>query len=438
MKKGLYEFLCVVLPKGVGGVGTIVLNLILLHVLGGEQTGPYGVYSLCVAGILMADGVFGTAFDMGVLRLAPLYRSVHPARSYSIERHALALKAGLVVTASLVVSLLAGPLSRLLFQAPGYEHLLHISCCAATALLLLRSTLLHLQIDRRFTLYGLVDLLHHVLKFGGIGAMLAFADATPANVLAWFAAAPSVAFVLFIGVLGRRLLFERSGERGVARELLGFVRWFLLTFCVTTLVSKLDILLLPILTGDLDEVGIFGGALVLTLIPELLGVYASVVLTPRIMPAFRDGRFPAFFQKYQAVATSVGVALFMAVWASMGFLKAHVLPESFERSALLILILMPGALGAMTSFPVAIPFLMFVRPRFFLALECVLLAPTLVLYYFAIRHYGALGAAWVTTGSRTLKALIAQYMAWHWAHLDPGSAGVAEGAYADPGKEIVG
>ncbi len=420
MKKTLTEFLFVACPKAVGGVGTLVLNLVLLRFLGGETAAAYGAYSLCVAIILMADGIFGTAFDMGVLRLAPLYRTDNPSRSYSIERAALRLKAALILGVGLALSLLARPLANVLFGNPEQKHLIYISSAAAGGLLLLRSAQVHAQVDRRFHLYGLMDLLHSALKFGGIAVLLVFFAASPARVLLFFAAAPACVALVFLGAFARRLIFGGDTERGATAELVKFIRWFLGTFFLTTLVSKLDLLMLPVVTRDLHEVGIFAGALVLTMIPELLGVYLSVVFSPRIMPYCREGRFADFFRRFQVGFTGFALMLLAVAFFSLGFLREHLLPGSFAPSATVFLILLPGALAAMVSFPLTIQFLMFVRPAFLVAMESILLLPVGVAYYYAIRDHGAVGAAWVTTASRVLKAVLAQAAAFYWSrHKSP-------------------
>ena len=84
MKNLFREFFLVALPKVVGGFGTIVLSMVLMrHFLEPET---FGIYYLCVAAILLADAVVGCAFDLSVLRLAPVYRSTRIEDSYRIEK----------------------------------------------------------------------------------------------------------------------------------------------------------------------------------------------------------------------------------------------------------------------------------------------------------------------------------------------------------------
>jgi hypothetical protein len=71
-------------------------------------------------------------------------------------------------------------------------------------------------------------------------------------------------------------------------------------------------------------------------------------------------------------------------------------------------------------------FLMFVRPKFILTLDCISIPFLLVAYAYAIPRYGALGAAWVTSAGRVFKGLLAQIAAARWA-AQPSLAGMKTG-----------
>jgi len=53
-----------------------------------------------------------------------------------------------------------------------------------------------------------------------------------------------------------------------------------------------------------------------------------------------------------------------------------------------------------------------VRPRFLFSMELLASPLLILLYYYTIPAYGAVGAAWVTSASRLIKAEIAQGVAW--------------------------
>lgn len=409
------ECLCVALPKLLSGAGTTAVQLVLLRYLGPE---PYGMYALCVTGILLADGVLGSALDMGVLRLAPLYRLHDRTRSLAIEHTALLLKGALAAGTGGVLLVYAEPLSRYLFQHDGTALLLYLSSAAICGLLMLRSSLVHLQVEQQFAQYGLLDLAHNVGKFGGIALVLGCVAVTPAMLLACFALAPGAVFVVYLVTYGRVLWPRLPLAPGAGKELLGAVHWSLLTFGLGTLSSRLDIVLLT-MQATMTHVGLFSGAQTFALIPELLGTYLGVVLSPRIMPLYQAGRFFPFFRRFQLASFGACGVCYVLAWLSMERVAPWLLPATFAPSAKLILVLLPGALAGLATFPLTIAFLMFVRPKFLVAMECVAAPLVVLLYLYAIQQHGALGAAWVTSGSRVLKAALAQAVAWKWARRTP-------------------
>lgn len=421
-------------PKATSGILTVLVNWILLSYLGPEE---FGIYSLCVAAILLTDAIIGSAIDMGVLRLAPLYRATDMEHSLIIEKAALSLKFLLALVACLAVVLFAEPLSTSLFHQKDTAHLLYISAIAATGMLLLRSTLVHLQVERKFALYGVLDFFHNLLKFGGIALILAFYSVRPDTVLVFFAVGPICAFALGLFLFGKKLVGSWRAQTQVASELVDFVKWFLLTFTVAAVVSRLDIFMLSSFS-TMREVGIFSGGYVFALIPELLGMYLAIVFSPRIMPYYRDGHFFLFYRSVQIALWAATLVIFVIVLLGIDIITPVLLPASFVHSSDVIVALLPGTLAGMATFPLTVSFLMFIRPKFYVMLDVVMLPVVLILYYYAIQHYGALGAAWITGGSRLTKAAIAQLVAWRIARLPPTLAGSGLAADLAPAAKVFG
>jgi hypothetical protein len=131
-----------------------------------------------------------------------------------------------------------------------------------------------------------------------------------------------------------------------------------------------------------------------------------------VIPYCQEGRFLAFFRRFQLICLAAGGIILGSAVLSQDLLLGSVLPPSFARSVDVFLILLPGCLVSMAVFPLALPYLMFVRPRFFLIMDIVSLPLLLVLYAFAIQKQGAIGAAWVTSLARVTKGLIAQVAAF--------------------------
>lgn len=401
-KSGLAaEFLLVALPKVVGGAALILINALAISML---EPAQYGAFSVCFAGILLVEGVVGSAFDMSVLRLVPTMLTGQPDRALSIEAAALWMKAAMVAGVSLLLVPLAGPIATGVFELPEGANLVYLTCAAALAVLGLRSVQVHLQARGRFAQYGALDLLASTLRIGGMGLVWLLVDPSPAQLLAVLTVAPAVALLIGLGAWARGLLGRHRALFAAAGEVLATVSWFLLTFAVTTVAARLDLWLLTA-WGSMQQVGIFSAGHVLAMIPELLGMYLAVVMSPKIMPAIKAGEFPRMLRKFQFAALSVALAMLLIAWASLGTLREF-LPADYQRSATVWAILLPGALLSMVNFPLVVPTVMFIRPRALLVIELTLMMPLIILYYLGINQYGVLGAAVVTTVGRSLKAVI--------------------------------
>jgi len=202
------EFLLVAFPKILNGVGLIIINAIALQVLGPAQ---FGVFYVCSVAILMTDGVLGSAFDMGVVRLVPTLIASEPRRAQNIETAALLLKSAIAVTAALCLVSFATPLAKAAFGLADAGILIYLSCSAAIALLAFRSVQVHLQVQQRFATYGAFDLLASLLRLGGVVLVLTLFLPEPAYLLAVLAIAPAVAFAVGIVTVGRPLLSVHPG-----------------------------------------------------------------------------------------------------------------------------------------------------------------------------------------------------------------------------------
>jgi O-antigen/teichoic acid export membrane protein len=412
MRKGFSDFLAVALAKAVNGGLTIIFNILLLRYLGPEQ---FGIFSLCVVIIMLADGTLGSALDMVVMRLSGDYQKSNVDVKFAdAETAALIIKILLTMLMSSILIIGSEQLGNFLFHQEGRGDLIWLTLFSASGLLLLRALQIHCQLSGRFLLYGVSDLIHSLLKFGGIGIILVWATPKLEFVLVAFALAPFIVALVGLSRPVAKVSLNWHKQSAAVMELIRLVKWILFTYTITASVSRLDIFLLNRF-ANLEEVGIFAGGLIFASIAELLGSYIAVVLNPRVIPYYREGRFLPFFHRFQLICLAGSLCIWSAAYFSMEPLLATILPPSFARSVPVFLALLPGSLITMAVFPLTLPFLLFVRPHFFIVMDCLSLPILLPLYIFAIEHHGALGAAWVTAGSKVTKGLLAQIVAWKLA-----------------------
>jgi O-antigen/teichoic acid export membrane protein len=411
MRQGLAHFVFVTAPKVLGGIGTLGMNLMLIRYLGADDL---GMLSLCLAGVLLMDAVAGSALDMGTLKLASASYAESPATSREIQLQAIYFKLLIMLGALLAINLFGKQLWTAVTHHTLDARLLYLSWAAALGLLLIRSVQVQLQVEEKFLYYGLLDLLHLSLRFGGIAILLLLGRAIPADVLFCYAAAPLIVVTLWAAFWSRDIIRSPRVRPGLIAEIFHCVKWFLLTFSLSSFISRMDLILLS-RWSNLHEAGIFSAAQIIAYIPQMVGFYWSVVFAPKIMPQLAAGKFNHFFRTTQTwilVLTAAALVAFIPLWK----LLAHfVLPPKYIASSAVILALMPGALAGMATFPLTLAFLMFIKPRFLFFMDCASLVFLIALYWFAIHRYGALGAAWTTTFAAISRATLAQIVAWRLA-----------------------
>ena len=127
---------------------------------------------------------------MSIFRIAPLYRDQNPLAALQIQKAGLMIKPLGALVAIVPIVLFGSRLSQALFQTPDAAPLLYITLAALLGSLLIRSTQVHFQIERRFRIYGLTDLLDTFLCFGTITALLLAGIRSPIKLLAVYAIVP--------------------------------------------------------------------------------------------------------------------------------------------------------------------------------------------------------------------------------------------------------
>lgn len=411
MSHALVDLAMVALPKVAGGALTVALNVVLLRFLGPEQ---FGVYSLCVAAILLSDGILGTPFDMAVLRLAQAHLQDRPSRAVAMEQAAVWLKLVVIAVFALAGAVLARPIADTVFKLQGTAHLVPLCVAVVAGMLLLRSVLTHAQVRRRFAQYGGVDLIHILFKFGGIGLLLAVATPTPSMLLSFWLMGPLLAMLVGLAWVARPLARELRWRSADTGEVFAYAKWFLLTSALGSIMAKMDILMLG-WHAPIEEVGIYSGAQVFALIPELLGIYMATVLSPRIVPSCRAGTFRRLFAKVQGLLLVGAVLAYLLAFVSWPVIADLLLPEAYRVSGDILLILLPGTLAGMVSFPLALAFVMFANKKLLLYMDLASFPFLVACYLLVLPKYGSVGAAWIATSFHLARTLIVQAIAWRWS-----------------------
>ncbi len=403
VKRDLRELLYVAVPKGLGGVLQVGINFVLLRFLGPAE---FGLLSVCVTGIILSDAIISPPFDMGVLRLAPLEEMEDPAASVRLQKAALVLKLVVVLMLALPVFLMPDYYSHVLFRQSGEARLLYLAILGVIGLGLLRSTQTHFQVSGRFVAYGAVDLAHSTLKYGGIALLLFLTTARPATILIFHATVPLAVTAGALVLLARPLISSPLHIDEVKR-LLRLVKWYVATTALGSLVSRVDLFIVSSMLG-VAAAGILGAAYTFAMLPQLLGMYMSVVFSPRIMRLWKQGKLARVYYRYQRILVALAVGFYAAAWIGFPPLARWFLPKSFDGTIGVFLALLPAMLCSLVNFPWSIPFLLFMRPRLLLMIDCIGFPLLLLLYWRVIPSHGVMGAAVLTSIYSVIKTLVMQ------------------------------
>jgi O-antigen/teichoic acid export membrane protein len=410
----LKDVSCVAIPKILGGVSQLALSLVLVRFLNPSE---FGMFSVCLTSVLLLDAVFGSAIDMAIFRLAPLYQESTPVRARQIEKAGLFLKplASLVLLVPLV--LLLPRVSQVLFQDPAHGMLLLAAYGALVGLLIFRSMQVHFQIQRRYVAYGVSDLIHTAARFGTIGLLLVLGHVTPERILGVYCAAAIT--VTAVGLVWwARPVWAAPSSLNAARELIGILRWYLPTVVVGSIAGRMDVFFVSS-WGGVAEAGIYGVALNFALVPQLLGTYAAAVFSPRILPMWREGKLSEKYLKYQSLLAGIAVVLFLLALLCIGPLGSILLPEAYRRSRTVIVFLLPMGLAALINFPMTIPLLLYTYPKVLLLADLLAIPIAAAAYILAIPGNGATIAAMITSGFALLRLAFYQGLAYRLLRRDP-------------------
>jgi O-antigen/teichoic acid export membrane protein len=406
LSKSGSEFLWVAAPKVLSAAAQLVVNLLLVRQLGPELS---GIVFVCITAILLSDALLGSALDVAVLRLATAQRAWDAPDALETQLAAVLLKLTGCVALGIPILIWARPLGRILFHSEGNSHLLWLSVAALFGLLLLRSVQARFQVSRWFVMYGLTDLLHSCVKFGGIGLMLGIHQVTPASVLALYVAGPLSVSLVMLATASRDILTARLSKPAIGR-LFNLFKWYAGGAAAGSITSRMDIFLVSSFAGS-RQAGLFSAAQTFTLPFQMIGMYLGIVFAPRIMPLWEKGRLLPAYRRFQIAVIVLCVICYAIVLAAAPASRTSLLPPSFKGTGVLVLLLLPSSLAALVNFPWTVSFLMFSYPRFLMFFDACAFAVLGLIYWQCIIRYGAVGAAVVTSVFALLKTTVLQLLA---------------------------
>ncbi|WP_156323534.1 hypothetical protein [Bosea sp. AAP35] len=397
-------------PKIAGGVLILLLNVGLVFVW---PPVIYGNWAFWLMLVFLADALIGAPFDLAVIRLAqstlndassadvPIISALGCEHAAMIMKMLLLLPAGLVF---IVTGQSAG-------EVASGEPLALPSLAALGAFLLLRSTLVHLQMRRRFASYGAVETLHVVLRLTFAGFAVWLAGLGPAALMWSFAAAAASATAFSVYASRRSLLLCSDGIASAARATASQVSWYLPTIALGAVIGRLDLLLMGWLSNA-QELGQYGAAANFAVAPELVGTYLGIALLPTLVSHVQAGLGRRFLVQSHAVMLSAALSMYAAAFVLAEPLLLRYAPQAYASMVPLLLILLGGTLAGMLTTPLALPLVLLTQKDFLLKTDFVVAPVAFLAYWIAIPAFGAMGTATVATAVHVVRSIAVHAMAW--------------------------
>lgn len=399
----LTDAVVTILPKLAGGGLTLLLGLVLI---GHLPAADYGHYALAITVIFLADAIAGMPFDLAVLRLVPTGAAGTSRQGRSVEQTALAMK--------LALSFVAGGLALVTAILSEVDLmgiiLVALTVAAATSLLVLRSSLLRMQMRSRFRAYGALELAHVSLKLGPAFALAFTQTGGVAGVLTCLAAGPVLALGLATLWMPDLRILPRL-NRTAAAQMLRLLRWYGPTLALGATLARLDILVLSAVAPP-ETVGIYGAATVIASVPDMLGMYMGVVLTPTVLSMARAGTLRPWFVRMQLALSALALAVLGLTGLAFALGVDALLPSAYAGTLPILAILLPGSVLAMTTSALSLSFVMVARKDWLLRVDAVVAPLALIGYLLAVPGYGAMGAATVAATVTIARSLAVLGAAW--------------------------
>ena len=399
-----------VLSKVANGTTTLLLNIYAVHFLAPAE---FGALTLCTTFLVLLDGLFGAAIDLAVIKLSPPEADSHSR--VSVERAAISLKALGCISFGTALVTFAHPIGRLLLHQDGARPLFLAWSIAATAVMVMRSSQLALQVRHYYKTYACIELLNTASRISLVVWVMHHGHRSSVSVMTCYAIGSVFAFS--VGLLTLIRLTQVRWWWGLqgASKLIRAGRTALATYGFSAMVSRLDIILLAILANP-AQLGIYGSAMTLASIPEIASTYLAPAFLPRIVPYCRQGVFLTFFKRFHILLYGSMILAYCLAILLIPKVGPLILPPKYIPALPVIAVLLPGTLATASIFPLSLNLLMLRNSKVFLIFDC-MATPTLIIAYWLAADRKIIIIAAITSIFRIAKTCIIQIKASRYAVL---------------------
>ena len=186
------------------------------------------------------------------------------------------------------------------------------------------------------------------------------------------------------------------------------------------LFDKLDLIMLKILGGTVEQAGVYGAAQNLAFVPGIFALSFSPLLLSTLNRTLRSGEDNAFAQAKQTGANAVRTVIALVPYAALAAaasvpIVTVVYGQAFAVAGPVLAVLIFGAMALMMISVVTAILTAAGRPNLTAALVAPMLPLSLLGYWIFVPRYGEMAACWVNMGAAVvgaIAALAALYQTW--------------------------
>lgn len=405
---GMARNLTLVISGRVGLLGAwFGATMLLARVLGPVA---FGLYTLCSNAIRIFTGCFGDPLDMAVMREAPLYLRNDRLRALEIIRSAFWLRVALGAVSIAFTAAVPWVISRVVFNSREYRGLALLTAIGILGDLLLRSALGYFQAAERFGRFMWIDVVWQLGRVAAVVALVVLGWLTACSAILLYVFVPYIAFGIALFLLPADVLHVTAPHPQKVRAILHYSQWMVVATMMAAVYERLDLFLLSWFRGPHD-VGIYGAAMTLAMIPDFLDGAIQTVLAPQVAPAYAAGAFARLHRRYLRYAIPLGGLAAVAALVLGGPMIRAFLSATYAESIPAFDILVLGTIFNFVFTPLPSALLNFVAPKKVMAVTAVGLLLVAIGGTLIIPRYGVVGAAVLILSARMVIGTLIVWLA---------------------------
>ena len=317
------------------------------------------------------------------------------------------------IAATLIAGLgwwLAPWVSQAMFQNAGRVFELRLCFIAAFAIAIYTASLSLLQANKRFVSLTLTNMTKNFSRAAGVIVLLVLGAISVESAIYVFTASAVVCAVVGLMVVSHAYLLRPGLDREVLHGLFATNRAMLVLMVLFVLGARMDMFMLAGLSTDV-EVGQYAAAFQLASALALLGQALITSLLPEIVAYQRASQLRNFLYWFVKWIPLALVSMLVFIWVGPMLVESLLGQKYADAGAVFNVLIIATILTTVTN-----PLLMIVFPLGKVSILVwgiiIQLGLRLILNWFFMENYGAVGAVWVDLFAKIVSLVFMFVFAW--------------------------